>query len=101
MASWLARGLMLLCVILLIAGPVTPAAAAPMDCCPDAACHDAPLHDMGKTLCPQACAIACQALAAPDLMLSAPIRRDEPIIAPSITRLPPGRAVAPDLPPPR
>ena len=95
-SNWLARGLMLLGLVMLIAGPVAPATAAPMDCCPDAPCHD-----IGKSTCPQACVVACQAIVAPNLGISPPFRRDTPPVSPNIALLPPGQAVAPDLPPPR
>lgn len=92
----LAWGLLLLSVVLLVIGPITPAAAAPMDCCPAAPCRD-----MDKSACPQACVVACQIIVAPELQVSEPIRRDAPSVMPAPGALPPGRAVAPDLPPPR
>ena len=95
-SNWLARGLMLLGLVMLIAAPVAPATAAPMDCCPDAPCHD-----IDKSACPQACVVACQLIVAPDLRISPPLRRDAPPVTPEIALLPLGQAVAPDLPPPR
>lgn len=92
----LARGLLLLSVVLLVAGPITPAAATPMDCCADAPCHD-----LGKSACPEICVVACQVIVAPAFLISEPIRPDAPLAAPVPGVLPPGRAVAPDLPPPR
>ena len=95
-SSWLAWGVALLGVLLLVAGPISPAVAAPMDCCPDAPCHD-----IDKSACPQACVVACQVVAERERQLSEPIRRDAPAIVPTPIVMPPGRAVAPDLPPPR
>jgi len=95
-STWLARGLMLLGVFLFIASPMTSAAAKPMPCCAEAPCHD-----IDKSACPDACVAACQAVVAPTHNVSEPIRRDAPRPAPEISSLPPGRAVAPDLPPPR
>jgi hypothetical protein len=95
-SSWLAWSVALLSALLLVAGPVAPAVAAPMDCCPTAPCRD-----IDKSLCPQACVVACQVIVAPEQQLSEPVGRDAPAISPQPIALPPGRAVAPDLPPPR
>ena len=94
--SWMAWGIVLLGALLLVVGPITSAVAAPMACCPEAPCRD-----IDKSACPQACVVACQVIVAPDQQLSAPIRRDAPTIASAPVVIPPGRAVAPDLPPPR
>ena len=95
-SSWLAWGVALLGALLLVAGPVTFAVAAPMDCCPDAPCHD-----IDKSVCPQACVVACQVIAPREHRLSDPVCRDAPMIVSAPLVMPPGRAVAPDLPPPR
>jgi hypothetical protein len=95
-SSWMAWGVALFGALLLIAGPISIAVAAPMDCCPDAPCHD-----IDKSACPQACVVACQIIVAREHRLSEPACRDAPLIAPSLIVMPPGRAVAPDLPPPR
>ncbi|MEJ2817571.1 MULTISPECIES: hypothetical protein [unclassified Caulobacter] len=94
--SWLAWSVALLGALLLVAGPLAPAMAAPMDCCPDAPCRD-----IDKSACPQTCVVACQVIVAREHALSEPVRRDAPAIAPEPAAMPPGRALAPDLPPPR
>jgi hypothetical protein len=95
-SSWLAWSMVLLGALLLVAGPLSPAVAAPMDCCPDAPCRD-----IDKSACPQTCVVACQIIVAREHQLSEPVCRDAPMIASAPTLMPPGRAVAPDLPPPR
>lgn len=95
-SSWLAWGVALLGALLLVAGPITPAVAAPTDCCPDAPCHD-----IDKSACPPVCLVACLVVVAPEQRLSEPVWRAAPTIAPGLVVMPPGRAVAPDLPPPR
>ena len=95
-SSWLAWGVALLGALLLVVGPITPAVAAPMDCCPDAPCRD-----IDKSACPQVCVAVCQIIVAREDRLSEPVRRDAPMISPQPIIMPPGRAVAPDLPPPR
>ena len=96
MQGWFAKALTLLAAFLLVAAPMTPAVAEPMDCCAGAACHDA-----DKSMCPAACVVACQILPTPEQRLSRPVVREASLPAPPPSSLPPGRAIAPDLPPPR
>jgi hypothetical protein len=95
----LARGLMLLSALLLFAAPALPSAAAMPkgDCCAETPCHD----QGQKAPCPNACVLACLVLVAPESVVvgsaeigAAPVR---PMA--SLQRL--GRALAPELPPPR
>jgi hypothetical protein len=88
---------MLLAAILLIGAPAMSAAAMPMDPC----CADAPCHDLGKSLCPDSCVVACQIIAAPEMMITGPAETGLAPTAPAPSRQPPGRAPAPELPPPR
>jgi hypothetical protein len=99
--SWWARGLMLLSAILLLGAPAMSAAAMPMDpCCDEAPCNDLG-HDLGKSLCPQACVVACQIIPAPGTPVAGPVETGSVITTPAPSRLPSGRAPAPELPPPR
>lgn len=92
---------MLLSAILLIGAPAMSAAAMPMDpCCAEAPCHDLG-HDGGKSLCPDGCVVACQIIAAPETRVAEPAETAAPAMAPAPSRWPPGRAPAPELPPPR
>ncbi len=95
----LARGLMLLGVLLLIAGPGLPAAAAQPkdDCCPEASCHG----ENGKAICPPLCVLACQAIVAPDPLISHPAGLAPVAVTRMATMLPNGQTPAPELPPPR
>ena len=95
-SSWLARGLMLLGLVLLLAAPLAPAIAKPMDCC-----MDAPCHDMGKATCPDVCIVACQIVVPPEHLFSERMDRHAPLPTPGLIDMPPGRSIAPDLPPPR
>ncbi|CAN5330748.1 hypothetical protein BH10PSE4_BH10PSE4_39720 [soil metagenome] len=95
-SSWLAKGFMLLGALLLILGPIAPAHATPMDCCADAPCHD-----VAKSACPEACVVACQAIVAPELLLSEPVGRGASMVMADRGDLLAGRAIAPELPPPR
>jgi hypothetical protein len=91
---------MLLSAILLFAAPVLPAAAAapPRDAC----CAEAPCHDEGKAApCPDACLLACHVLVAPEALVVGSVEVGASPIAPLTSLLPPGRALAPELPPPR
>jgi hypothetical protein len=92
----LARLLSLLGAVMLMAAPLTPAVAMPMDCCPDAPCKD-----LDKSLCAQACAVACLVVPTPTESLAEPVRQDTP--APEATPVPRliGRDIAPEPPPPR
>jgi hypothetical protein len=92
----LARLLSLLAAVMLIAAPLAPAMAMPMDCCPGAPCHD-----LDKSMCPQACAVACVAVPAPLETLAEPVRLETP--APEANPVPRliGRDIAPEPPPPR
>jgi hypothetical protein len=100
---------MLLSAILLFAAPALPAAAAMSkgDCCPEAPCleisgPDKAGHDQGrKVVCPQACAIACQVLVAPEILIVGPAEIGSAPIVPMAPLSPPGRVLAPELPPPR
>lgn len=98
-SSWLARGLMLLGAILLFVAPTLPAAAAMPkgDCCADMPCHD----QGRKALCPEACVVACQVIVAPEAQFVGPVEIGSAPIAPMVALLPLGRALAPELPPPR
>ena len=95
-SGWLARGLMFLGLVLLLAAPLTPATAKPMDCC-----MDAPCHDIGKATCPDVCIVACQIVVPPEQMISGPVGRYAPVTALGLIDIPSGRLIAPDLPPPR
>lgn len=95
-SGWVARGLMLLGLVLLLVAPLTPATAKPMDCC-----MDAPCHDIGKATCPDVCIVACQVVVPPEQQISEPVGRYAPMASPGPADMPPGRSVAPDLPPPR
>ena len=95
-SSWLARGLMLLGLVLLLAAPLAPATAESMDCG-----MDAPCHDMGKATCPEICIVACQIVVPPQHQVSRPVARYEPLATLAPIDMPPGRSIAPDLPPPR
>src|SRR4051812_18817641 len=100
-SSWWARGLMLLSAILLLGAPATATAGPPMDpCCDEAPCHDQG-HDRGKFLCPDGCVVACQVIAAPGTLVAEPAETASAVAIPASSRLPPGRAPAPELPPPR
>jgi hypothetical protein len=88
---------MLLGAILLLGAPALSAAAMPMDPC----CDEAPCHDLGKSLCPQACAVACQVIVAPETQVAEPVETGSAIATPAPARLPSGRMPAPELPPPR
>ena len=90
---------MLLGALLLFAAPAMPSAAAISkgDCCAETPCH----HDGKKAACPDACVLACLVIVAPESLVvgsaevgAAPAR---PMIG--LQRL--GRALAPELPPPR
>jgi hypothetical protein len=87
---------MLLGLVLLLAAPLTPATAKPMDCC-----MDAPCHDIGKATCPDVCIVACQIVVPSQPLISGPVGRYAPMASPGLIDMPPGRSVAPDLPPPR
>jgi len=93
---FLARLLSLLAAVLLVVAPLAPAMAMPMDCCPDAPCHD-----LDKSMCPQACAVACIAIPTPAETLTEPVRLETPV--PEQTPVPRlvGRDIAPEPPPPR
>lgn len=97
--SWWARGVMLLSAILLLAGPVLPAVAAtPHGEC----CAETPCHDEGKAPpCADACLLACHVLVAPEALVVGPAEIGASPIVPLTSLLPPGRALAPELPPPR
>lgn len=96
--SWWARGLMLLSAILLFATPAMPAAALSRAEC----CADMPCHDQGKKVaCPDACVIACQAIVAPEAMVAGSAAFGSTPIAPTISPVFAGLALAPELPPPR
>ncbi|WP_156390798.1 hypothetical protein [Caulobacter sp. Root487D2Y] len=104
-ASWWARGLMLLSAILLLGAPAMPTAAMPMDSShAQAPCHDMDHdggHDRGKSLCSDGCVVACQVIAAPGTQIAEPVETGLAIPAPTPSPWPPGRAPAPELPPPR
>ena len=88
---------MLLGVMLLVAAPAMPTyAASTQPCCLDMACHS----DVGSA-CPDDCVLACQAVIAPAHAYSKPIRRTFVVGTGGIAAFPAGRAIAPDLPPPR
>ncbi len=93
---FLARLLSLLAAVMLVAAPLAPAAAMPMDCCPDAPCRD-----LDKSMCPQACSVACIAIPNPAEALAEPVRLETPV--PEQTPVPHliGRDIAPEPPPPR
>jgi len=95
-SGWLARGLVLLGLVMLLAAPLTTATARPMDCC-----MDAPCHDVGKATCPDVCVVACQIMAPPEQLISEPVGRYAPLAALGLVDMPSGRLIAPDLPPPR
>lgn len=88
---------MLLSAILLFGAPVLSAAATAMDPC----CADVPCHDVGKSLCPDACVVACQIIPAPEARIAEPAEAGAAIVAPAPSRWPPGRAPPPEVPPPR
>lgn len=88
---------MLLGAILLIAAPAMSVAATAMDPC----CAEAPCHDLGKSLCPDGCVVACQIIAAPETQLAEPVETGLAAAIPAPSRWPPGRAPPPELPPPR
>lgn len=96
---WLARGLMLLAAILLFAAPALPSAAAmPQgDCCAKMPCHD----QSKKAPCPDACVLACQVVVTPETLVVGSAEIGFASIQLMISLLPPGRALAPELPPPR
>ena len=96
-SSWWARGLMLLSAILLLGAPALSAAAMSMDPC----CAEAPCHYLGKSLCPDACVVACQVIPAPETPVVEPVETGSVVTTPIPSRWPPGRAPAPELPPPR
>lgn len=103
-----ARGLMFLCALLLFAGPAMPAAAATLkgDCCAEAPCldggHGQGGHDQGKAApCPDACVLACHVLVTPEAPVVGPAEIGAAPIRPMRSLSPPGRALAPELPPPR
>lgn len=90
---------MLMSVAVLLAAPATPAASAMLrdDCCVETPCHD----QGDAALCPEACVLACQVVVAPELMMEQSV---EVVSAPADEALslsPPGRELAPELPPPR
>lgn len=96
-SSWVARGLMLLSALLLFAAPAMSYAAARGDCCAEAPCHD-----QGKSpRCPDACMVACQVVAAPEIQVTGAVGFGLAAVTPLIPRLPPGREPTPELPPPR
>jgi hypothetical protein len=96
--SWWARGLMLLSAILLFAAPVMPAVAAPTAEC----CAQAPCHDQGqKAPCPDACLLACHVLVAPEAAVVGSVEIGASLMTPMRSVPPPGRALPPELPPPR
>ena len=88
---------MLLSAILLIGAPAMSAAAMPMDPC----CAEAPCHDLGKSLCPDGCVVACQIIVAPETGVAEPVETGLAVTAPAPSHWPLGRAPAPELPPPR
>ncbi|MBO9559356.1 MAG: hypothetical protein J7515_12365 [Caulobacter sp.] len=88
---------MLLSAILLFGAPVMAAAATAMDPC----CADAPCHDLAKSLCPDACVVACQVIPAPQTLVAEPVEAGPAPVAAAPSRWPPGRAPAPEVPPPR
>ena len=92
-----ARGLMLLGALLLFAAPTLSAAMPKGECCADMPCHD----QGRKAPCPEACAVACQVIMAPEQQAVGPVEIGAVAIAPIILLSPPGRALAPELPPPR
>jgi len=91
-----ARLLSLLAAVLLVAAPLAPAAAMPMDCCPDAPCRD-----LDKSMCPQVCTTICVVTPAPAETLAEPVRLEtappQASPAPRLT----GRNITPEPPPPR
>ncbi len=93
----LARVLMLLGVFLLFAAPAMPSAAAMPrgDCCADMPCHD----QSKKAPCPDACVIACQAVVAPAALIVGSAQLASAPITQIISVPPPGRVLAPELPP--
>ena len=97
--NWLARGVMLLSALLLFAAPAMPSAAAIRqgDCCEGMPCHD----QHKKAPCPEACAIACQVVVAPQALIAGATEIGFTPITPMIVLLFPGRVLAPELPPPR
>lgn len=100
------RGLMVLCALLLFAAPLTPAVAAMSkgDCCAEAPCHDQVGHDHDrdrKAPCPDACLLACHVLVAPETAIAGPAEIGASPVASMNALSPPGRAPAPELPPPR
>ncbi len=99
-SRWWALGLMLLSALLLFAAPALPATGEAM--LKDECCVEAPCHDHGaKAPCPTACAVACQAIVAPETSIAKPADIGAASVSPRPSRLPPGRAPAPELPPPR
>jgi hypothetical protein len=90
---------MLLSAILLFAAPILPAVAAtPRGEC----CAETPCHDEGKTTpCADACLLACHVLVAPEAAVVGPAEIGASPVASLRSLLPPGRALAPELPPPR
>ncbi|CAN5204742.1 hypothetical protein BH09PSE2_BH09PSE2_25120 [soil metagenome] len=103
-------GWVLLAVFMLLAAPVMPAAATPMDdgCAMPSASRaptgGAPKGDDGsaaQSLCGQTCGVACQLLTPPAPVLTAPLPRAFASLTPRLARLLSGREIAPDLPPPR
>lgn len=106
---WWARGLMLLGALLLFAAPALRAAAATPkeDCCAEAPCYDQGGHDQGghdpgkATPCPDACVLACHVLVTPEAPVVGPAEIGAAPLRPMRSLPPPGRALAPELPPPR
>lgn len=97
-SNWWTLGLMLLSVILLFVAPSLPAAAMPKsDCCGQMPCH----QQDKKAPCAEACALACQVLVAPQPLITAPAEIGSAAIAILMSSMPPGRALAPEPPPPR
>lgn len=93
-----ARGLMLLSAIILFAATAMPAAAMLKgECCADMPCHE----QSKKVPCPDACVLACQAMVAPEAMIVEPATFGSTPIAPVISPVLQGLALAPELPPPR
>lgn len=93
-----ARGLMLLSAIILFAATALPAAAMPKgECCADMPCHE----QSKKVPCPDACVLACQTMVAPEAMIVEPAIFGSTPIAPVISPVLQGLALAPELPPPR
>ncbi|AZS19398.1 hypothetical protein [Caulobacter sp. FWC26] len=90
---------MFLAALMLFVAPTLPAVAQTLsnDCCAETPCHD----NVKDAFCPDACIIACQVLVTPDSLL---VQTAEISSAPQSAMhsiMPPGQAMAPELPPPR